>query len=402
MTQRVIVIGAGLAGLSAAEALLRAGRDVVVLEARDRVGGRVWSRELGNGAVVEMGAEFILPGNDVIVAEVRRLGLDLWEKGMAYGRREVAGVSADELRAAAAMIGAALEAPECVRLSAPALLDRLDLAPAVREAVRARVEVSAAAPADMVGADELGLVAAVSDDPSHGIAGGNQSLAHALAAALGDRLHLRNPVASVAWGEDTVTAATDGGEVAGAAAVVAVPAPLLETIRFDPPLAAAQRDAVARLGYGKAAKLFVPLRERPPASAVLAVPERYWCWTARAGDEVQPVVHAFAGSRPALERLGVAEGPDAWLASLARLRQDLALDPGGALLSTWSDDPWARGAYSVHTPGGNDPALAERHGPLVFAGEYTAGPFAGLMEGALRSGARAAKQLLSPEGGVRG
>ena len=68
-----------------------------------------------------------------------------------------------------------------------------------------------------------------------------------------------------------------------------------------------------------------------------------------------------------------------------------------SLLSTWDDDPWARGAYSVHTPGGNDPALAAAYGRLVFAGEYTAGPFAALMEGALRSGARAAAQLLASE-----
>jgi 4-methylaminobutanoate oxidase (methylamine-forming) len=78
------------------------------------------------------------------------------------------------------------------------------------------------------------------------------------------------------------------------------------------------RDAVGQVRYGHAAKLFVPLRERPSTSAVLSVPERYWSWTARAGDEVQPVVHAFAGSRRALERLGVATGPQAWLGSLAR------------------------------------------------------------------------------------
>jgi monoamine oxidase len=154
------------------------------------------------------------------------------------------------------------------------------------------------------------------------------------------------------------------------------------------------RDALARLRYGHAAKLFVPLREPPPASAVLSVPERFWTWTARAGDAVQPVVHAFAGSPAALARLDVASGAETWLDAVARLRPDLPLDPAGALLSTWDDDPWARGAYSVHTPGGNDPALAARYGRLVFAGEYTAGPFAALMEGALRSGARAAAQLL--------
>ena len=94
------------------------------------------------------------------------------------------------------------------------------------------------------------------------------------------------------------------------------------------------------------------------------------------------------GSQPALERLAVAAGPERWLASLARLRPDLALDPAGAVLSTWADDPWARGAYSVHGPDGGDPVLARPFGRIVLAGEYTAGPFAALMEGALRSGAR--------------
>src|SRR4051812_29567866 len=89
--RRVAVVGAGPAGLAAATGLVRGGHDVVVLEARDRVGGRVWSQRLRNGAVVEMGAEFILPGNTVVEDTVRRLGLGLWEKGMAYGRREPRG-----------------------------------------------------------------------------------------------------------------------------------------------------------------------------------------------------------------------------------------------------------------------------------------------------------------------
>ncbi|MGB0120938.1 MAG: FAD-dependent oxidoreductase, partial [Solirubrobacterales bacterium] len=70
--RRVVVIGAGLAGLVAADELLRAGWDVEVLEARDRVGGRTWSTRLGS-ATIEMGAEFILPGN----TEARKLASDL-------------------------------------------------------------------------------------------------------------------------------------------------------------------------------------------------------------------------------------------------------------------------------------------------------------------------------------
>ena len=126
---RVVVVGAGLAGLSAADEFRRAGADVVVLEARDRVGGRVWSRELDNGAVVEMGAEFILPGNTLIREVADRLGLDLWDKGMRYGRREPRG--AGELSAAAvdAAIGAVDDAlardAELGRLASSELIARL-------------------------------------------------------------------------------------------------------------------------------------------------------------------------------------------------------------------------------------------------------------------------------------
>ena len=63
---RAVVVGAGFAGLAAADDLQRAGWEVTVLEARDRVGGRVWSQRLDNGALVEMGAEFVLPHNTVL------------------------------------------------------------------------------------------------------------------------------------------------------------------------------------------------------------------------------------------------------------------------------------------------------------------------------------------------
>jgi monoamine oxidase len=110
------------------------------------------------------------------------------------------------------------------------------------------------------------------------------------------------------------------------------------------------------------------------------------------------VVSAFAGSAPALARLAVTAGPATWLGRLRALRPDLDLDEAGAVLSTWDDDQWVRAAYSTRGPG-FDPAdaelLAHPVGRLHFAGEHTAGPWAGLMEGALRSGARAAAALLA-------
>jgi monoamine oxidase len=125
------------------------------------------------------------------------------------------------------------------------------------------------------------------------------------------------------------------------------------------------------------------------------VPERYWTWTATGdGEEPQPVVSAFAGSPAALARLEVAAGHERWLASIERLRDDLELEPEGALLSTWSDDPWVGAAYSTSPPAEIAAAFERPVGPLAFAGEHAGGEFSALMEGAIRSGRRAAAALL--------
>jgi monoamine oxidase len=86
---------------------------------------------------------------------------------------------------------------------------------------------------------------------------------------------------------------------------------------------------------------------------------------------------------------------DRWLASLERLRPDLELDPDRALLSTWTDDPWAGAAYSTSPPPELTRASERVVGPLAFAGEHLGGTHAALMEGAIRSGQAAARALTS-------
>jgi monoamine oxidase len=83
---------------------------------------------------------------------------------------------------------------------------------------------------------------------------------------------------------------------------------------------------------------------------------------------------------------------------VAALRPELSLDPARALLTTWNDDPWAGESNSAHTvevAGGDDELIAAPAGRVHFAGEHTAGAWTGLMEGALRSGARAADEVLA-------
>jgi monoamine oxidase len=411
---RVCVVGAGFAGLAAAAALAEGGVEPLVLEARERVGGRVHSRRLPNGAVVELGAEFVEHDHQALVALAGRLGLAMAPTGMAYGDREPRGglgvdratLLAEVERLRAMVVGPDHE-PGGARGAGPGdllrsgrsvaeVLAELPLHPGAREAIAARLQVSAAQPVDQLAAAVLGHAGSTfSTRESLRVAGGNQRLALRLADRLGGAVHLGVPVEAVAWSERGVRVAT---ELAADACVLAVPASVLGRIRFDPPLPAWKAEAVDRVRYGHAAKLFVPLRAAPPPSAVLSVPDHYWTWTARGADgAVQPVVSAFAGSAPALAALGVADGPAAWRARLAALRPDLGLDRG-AVLSTWDDDPWVQAAYSTRGPGfrPDDPDLLARPcGPLHFAGEHTAGPWSGLMEGALRSGQRAATELLA-------
>jgi monoamine oxidase len=417
---RVVVIGAGFAGLAAAAALADGGLAPLVLEARRWVGGRVHSRRLDNGAVVELGAEFVEDDQETLVATARRLGLAMAPTGMAYGDREPrGGLGTDRAtvlaevarlqqllagRPAGAGAGGRPDGPGSPRpgRSVAEVLAELPLDPGARQAIAARLQVSTAQPTEQLSAAVLDHAgSSFSTRESLRVAGGNQQVALGLAGRLGGAVHLGAPVQAVTWSEGGgVRVAAAGAEVDAEACVVAVPASVIGRIRFDPPLPAWKAEALERVVYGHAAKLFVPLRRVPEPSAVLSVPDHYWTWTARGADgAVQPVVSAFAGSAPALAALEVAAGPATWRRRLTALRPDLDLDED-TVLSTWDDDPWVQAAYSTRTPAfrpGDPNLLARPVGPLHFAGEHTAGPWSGLMEGALRSGLRAAADLLAPD-----
>jgi monoamine oxidase len=314
---------------------------------------------------------------------------------MRYGRREPRGGDAVHPDAFAAAVSeleqalASLEGTPTVR----ELLGSLAIDPAAREAMLGRAEISAAASADDVPATALETLAHVDDQPAPSVAGGNQGISLGLA----DGVRLGDPVVGVEWSDAEVTVRTAGGDAVEAeCCVVAVPASVIARIEFSPPLPDRKRAAHESVRYGHAAKLFVPLAEPAAPSAVMNVPERYWCWTATGdGGEPMPVVSCFAGSPAALERLEVATGPGRWLESLGVLRPDLALEPDGAALSTWDDDPWASAAYSIAPRAEVTAALIEPLGPLAFAGEHTAAAHHALMEGAIRSGRRAARLVRS-------
>jgi monoamine oxidase len=400
---RVVVVGAGLAGLACADRLFDFGHDVVVLEARDRVGGRVWSQRLvadDPATVVERGAEFVLDGYEALRDATERLGLPLADTGMSYYVREPRG-GAPTTPSAIADAGRRLaEAARTVPASTSLreLANGLSGDRAALDACVVRMSMSCAYPPELLSAwAALESSAQTEWKPSHRVAGGNQRIATGLAGRLEDRLQLATPVTAIRSDAEQVVVRCAGGEVSGDAVLVAVPAAVTNAISFQPALPAWKTGALGRVGRGEAAKLHLPLAKAAPSSAVLDISTGFWCWTADlASGETQPVVHSFASSAPVLEALEVARGPSTWVAALTRLRPDLALEPHRALLTTWSDDPWTQMAYAASsTRGRADDAdlLAGPVGRVHFAGEHTAGPWAGLMEGALRSGLRAAEEL---------
>ena len=366
---------------------------MTVFEARDRVGGRVHSRTLDDGSTVELGAEFILPGHDVLRATAARFELPLYEKGTLYGDREPRGgaaVTRSELLDGIARL------PQAREGTVTSALAELGLSSAVRNAIASRVEVSTAYSADDQSAAVLASSAAsFGVYASHGVAGGNQKVAEALAHDL--RVQLASPVERIAWSDAAVTIRAGGEELMADACVLAVPATTIGEIVFEPPLPERKQRALGAVRYGHAAKLFLRLAEAAEPSATLSVPGRFWVYTQRAPVGAPlPVVTAFAGTRAALDALCVDEGPAHWADAVRMLRPDLIMDGAAPVLSTWHDDPWTRAGYSVRslTSPLDDDALAEPVGRLAFAGEHTAGEWHALMEGALRSGVRAAADIL--------
>ena len=408
---RIVVVGAGFAGLMAAWRLQRSGHEVVVLEARDRVGGRVWSDEIESGnplTRIERGAEFVLTGYDLMESVMAEVGLTLAPMGMSYYVREPRGVvTTHEAVALAAGVVSAAAATAPHGSSLADLLDELEQSGAADAnalaAFRSRLEVTNACPAERLSATAAGDVAlAFVPKPSYRVAGGNQRLATELSSRLGEAVRLGEIVRSVNWAEHWCRVVTDTGVLDADVIVVATPMAVTRELEFDPPLPQWKLDAWARAGVGHAAKLHIPFVEGAPAaswSAVQNVPERFWTWTATDGTgEVQPMVHCFSGSGPALDALQVEAGPRTWAEGVASMRADLPLAVDRAVVTTWADEPFSREAYTALTvgTGPDDDGLIRRSvGRLHFAGEHTAGDWAGLMEGALRSGVRAADEVLA-------
>lgn len=420
--RRVLVIGGGLAGIGAARGLQRAGVRVTILEARRRIGGRVWStRALGTR--LDLGAAWIhdVRGNPLTaLADRERLARvatdwDLVELRQPGG----APVPPATLARVAERSEALLERLEAEAEDAPA---QRTLEAAITAALagtertateRATLDwlLGLEIPLDLAEAPGALALGALAEGETYRGGGdamlreGTMPLVRALARGLDIRTG--TAVTRVTQRDRGVEVRVRGGRVLRAdACIVTVPLGVLKAgdVEFDPPLPRRTQAAVRALGVGLLDKVFLRYGERAwPSGATLGVIGAPLADTVAAVDLHQvtgePIVAAFVGGDSAreLERAGRAEALRAVTATLAEGFGAAARAPEASYVTQWGADRWARGSYSCLAPGSTPAdreALTEPIGRLLLAGEHTSTERPSTMDGALRSGEDAARRAI--------
>lgn len=404
---KVIIVGAGLAGLTAAWKLRQQGHDPVVLEARNRVGGRTWSETLGNGQITERGGEYVFPTEFAIRRLSAEVEVPILTHNVRYARRTVNGVhlSLDELNSVTdRLVGTLTEmlADRVVNVSVDEVFRETIGADFHAHPAYRRMSTSLAGDPALISAQaalmhESSAVGGYVEDGGRFL-GGNQSLALELARLLGSAVRLESPISAIDQSRSGVQVTLrDGSTVDGNAAVLAVPLPILRGLTLDFEFPESQRTALDHRSMGTAAKLGVPLSDVDADTALQNADHAWWSWRSMSidGEQRVPALSCFAGGPSTLAALETVSGPDRWVAELKRMRPELVID-GDVLLTDWTTDEWTRGCYSVPSltwRPDDASAFDSAAGLVAIAGEHT-----GLQQslnGAVESGFRAAKVISS-------
>ena len=434
----VLVIGAGVAGLGAAAALAAAGRSVLVLEARDRVGGRIWTRhEPGVAAPIELGAEFVHGHAERNVAWLARAGKSAIETEHGHWRLENGALHQRD-SAFQKVRNALLKHRDQVThdVSLDTVLDKIlknELSDDERAYARMMAEGFDAADTSKASARAIAdewTGELLNSAPQSRPEGGYSSLLTALAGALpADKVHVRlqTIVREVKWsrGQVEVSGESFGKPFRAAAprAIVTLPLGILQlapgaadAVRFTPPLDA-KRAALRGIGFGPVIKLVLKFhsafwedldagRYRDGGFFHATGCEIPTFWTAlpvRA-----PVLTAWAGG-PRAARLtakhdfaGLVSAALASLDTLFNHRCDVHAQLEAAYWHDWERDPFAHGSYSYVAVGGataREDLAQPLDDTLFFAGEATDTDESATVTGAVLSGERAAAEVLGRRSG---
>lgn len=438
--KRVVVIGGGFAGLACAHELKAAGYKVTVVEARNRVGGRVLSfSDFVEGHTCEGGAELIGSNHPTWVAYAEKFGLKFIDvtdddkltypvhlMGKLRGDEEVEKIfeemdaSFNALNDAAAKIDPEKpwESPGAAELDRQNLgewVKSLEVDPLSRAAID--IQLASDNAVDNAQASKLAMLAAISggggekywtDSEVYRCDGGNQQLAHKLAEAIGaDRIFLRLPVKSVQLNDGgAVVTCADGRTIEADDVVLAAPPSVWSKIEFRPELAESLRTQM-----GVAVKYLAALKKKfwlddDLSQYALGDGDISQTWDGtdnQAADPVTAMMVGFSGGRQA--RAALARSGDeqhaAYKAEFEKFYPKFGENFVKARMMDWPKDPLTLAGYSFPAPGqvtALGPTYYKGLGRLHFAGEHTCYRFVGYMEGGLYSGASLAKRLAQRDG----
>ena len=452
----IVIVGAGLSGLTAARRLAGHGHSVVVLEARDRVGGRVWNRDLGHGVVTERGGTFIGPTQNHLAALAREVRVDtypVYDKGddvylngatrLTYSDRGAFGTAPPDPAIAASLATLVLgidqastkvpvtrpwDAPDAAALDGQTLAAYLTAQGASPELT----ELAATATRPIFGAEprELSMLfvlfyIAASGDATHPgtfqrnfdtrggaqqdrFVGGSARVPLKVAAALGSRVVLRAPVHRIEQTRSGARVDCAQGTIAARRVIVAVPPALAAAIHFAPGLPHDRAQLQHRYAPGNLTKV-AAVYDEPfwrasglTGSALTTAGPISFTYDdtpphGRPGIMVGFIggdnARSYARMGPAARRRAVLEQLTGFFASPAARR------PRQFIETSWADEEWTRGCPvgipAVGSFVSHGPALRAPVGRIHWAGTETATYWNGYMDGAVSAGERAADEVRS-------
>jgi monoamine oxidase len=442
----VLVVGAGFSGLAAARKIAKAGKSVIVLEARDRVGGKILNKVLADGDITEAGGTYIGPTQNRMFALAKEYGVCLfptYDTGnlvtIIGGNRIVGGYDptlAAEFHKLAALLdvmslGVPVDAPwtasNATEWDSTTLYSWL----LSNNASDGALEVFAGVAGTLWGAEARDLsllfalyyIAAAGDEATPGslerlidvdngaqqyrFVGGSQLLAQLIAKGLGTSVVLNSPARAIQWSDNGVTIISDTQTFQASQVILAISPALAAGIQYEPKLATPRAQLLQRYPMGSLVKVEAVYdrpfwRDAGLSGASSTAPNPVGNTFDNSPQSGHPgVLIGFVGGSPARgwTRLPAAERQAAVLGSFAAAFGDQALSPTEYFEFDWASEQWSRGG-GVGYPGPGvlldyGSTVREPNGPIHFAGTEASTFWNGYMEGAVRSGERAALEILT-------